>query len=364
MISKGILWLIVGSGLQLARLAQGAPNIAPVPRDPLELASGPIQVAGPASKKALLDLLARARNNYALRAGGRGYDLKVSFFVDSLGQSNYDGDWELEDLFIPGKGLHWTARASAGYTITGIATNGDLFGEGTASVVPLRLEEARGILLHPLPSASYAKGEFIRSSTTTFDGALVTCILLSSSKKPETPVAGRGWEESEECIDPSGLLRMHSEAPGRYIVYDYSNAPQLGDRVLPRTVTVTEAGRVVSKISVEKLDEITMADPNLFVSTEAMRAKGRSIEMTAVTKVSRVHGQGPFISAMTVRTVCVFGLVTPTGQLVEAHSLQPSDPNSQAAVDDAEQINFSPATLLGAPPQQHFVFVIEQFVSR
>ena len=66
---------------------------------------------------------------------------------------------------------------------------------------------------------------------------------------------------------------------------------------------------------------------------------------------------------MTVRPVCVFGMVTATGQLVEAHSLQPTDPNSVAAVEDAQQINFSSSTPPGAPPRQHLVFVLEKFVS-
>jgi hypothetical protein len=61
--------------------------------------------------------------------------------------------------------------------------------------------------------------------------------------------------------------------------------------------------------------------------------------------------------------VCVFGVVTPAGQLVEAHSLQPSDPNSQAALDAAKQMSFSQPSVPGDYPQQHFVFVIEQFVS-
>jgi hypothetical protein len=360
-----MLWLIVGGGLPLMPYGQSAPRIAPVPGDPLELATGQVQVAGPASRTALLELLARARDNYALRSARQGYDLKINFAVDSLGQTDYDGAWELEDLFIPGQGLHWTAKAAAGYALTGIASNGELYGEGTASVVPLRLEDVRGILLHPLPSDSYASRESIRMSTATFHGAQVTCVLLSTSKKATFPAIGRGWDESEECIDPqSGFLLVHSEAPGRYVVYDYSNAPQLGRRTLPRTVTVTEAGRIVSKISVEKLEEINDADPSMFVPSERMRARGRSIEMTSTTKISRVHGQGPFTSAMTVRTVCVFGLVTPTGQLVEAHSLQPSDPNSQAAVEDAKQIDFSPSEPAGAPPRQHFVFVIQKFVSK
>jgi hypothetical protein len=65
---------------------------------------------------------------------------------------------------------------------------------------------------------------------------------------------------------------------------------------------------------------------------------------------------------MTERTVCVFGLVNSAGQLVEAHSLQPSDPNSTAALKDARAIDFSAMTPAGAPLQQHFVFVIEKFV--
>jgi hypothetical protein len=313
---------------------------------------------------AILDLLERARNNYALRDARLGYDLKISFAVDSGGQTDHDGAWELEDVFVPGQGLHWTARSATGFSLTGIAVNGELYAESTASV-PLRLEEVRGILLHPLPSATYASRESMRMTTSAFRGVQVTCILLSDLKKPAIPAVGRAWEESEECIEPqSGLLQLHSEAPGRYVVYDYEGAPQIGGYTLPRRVTVSEAGKIVSTISVEKLDEITGADPTLFVPTDEMRARGRSIEMTSVKKISRLHGPARLTSAMTMRPVCVLGLVTPTGQLSEAHSLQPSDPNSQAAVEDAKHIDFSSSTPAGAPPQQHFVFIIEKFVSQ
>ena len=152
--------------------------------------------------------------------------------------------------------------------------------------------------------------------------------------------------------------------PGRYAVYDYSDAPQLGGHILPRSVTITEAGRIVSKISVESLGGLSAPDPGLFVPTDEMKARGPAVAMTSATKVTRVQGQGPFTSAMTLRPVCVFGMVTPTGHLVEAHALQPSDPNSQAAVEDAMKIDFSPLTPAGAPPQQHFVFVIEKFVAQ
>ncbi len=136
---------------------------------------------------------------------------------------------------------------------------------------------------------------------------------------------------------------MHSEAPGRYAVYDYTDAPQLGGHILPRNVTITEGGRVVSKISVESLQGMPSADPALFIPTAAMKAKGPAVAMTSATKVSRVQGS-PYTSAVTLRPVCVFGIVTPAGHLVEAHALQPSDPNSRAAVEDARKIDFSPQT--------------------
>jgi hypothetical protein len=49
--------------------------------------------------------------------------------------------------------------------------------------------------------------------------------------------------------------------------------------------------------------------------------------------------------------------------LVEAHSLQPSDPHSEAAVEAAHRLNFPRRARAGARPQQYFVFVIEKFVA-
>jgi hypothetical protein len=362
---RGMLQLMAWGFLSLTALGQNALKIAPVPRDPLELATGQIQAANtPADRQTALQLLGRARSSFALRSAGQAYDLKVSFTVDSLGKTNYDGAWEMEDLFVPRQGHRWTATAASGYTTTAIATAGEIYGDGTASAVPLRLLEARGVLFDPIQSPAFADRGTIRTSTATFRGAAVTCLLLSRSRNTAKLAPGRDWEETEECIDSqSGLLQVHSEAPGRYAAYDYANAPQFGGHILPRSVTITEGGRIVSKISIESL-EGTAADPGLFVPTDAMKAKGPAVAMTSATKVSRIQGQGPFNSAVTLRPVCVFGMVTPTGHLVEAHALQPSDPNSQAAVEDAKKIDFSPMTPAGAAPRQHFVFVIEKFVSQ
>ena len=98
-------------------------RIAPVPADPLELVTGQIQVADTtASREAALQLLARARNSYALRGAGHGYDLKVTFTVNSGGQTEYDGAWEMEDVFDPAARAPLDGETAAGYTTTRISS--------------------------------------------------------------------------------------------------------------------------------------------------------------------------------------------------------------------------------------------------
>jgi len=370
-----MLWLTI-SGLALTAFGQNAPQnqikIARVPADPLELVTGQVQTADtPASRDVALKLLARAHTSYQLRKAKRAWDLKVHFTVDSRGETNYDGAWDMEDRYVPGQGLHWTAKSTAGYSITGIFAPKAVYSEATEAAIPLRLQEARSLLYNPLPSVTYAGSGSIRTFVANFHGSSVTCILLAHSRKVQNPAVGRGWEESEDCIDSqSGMLQIHSEAPGRYAVYDYSNPARIGDRLAPRKVTVTEGGRTVLKLQVKSLEGRDSLDASLFVPTEQMKA-AQVPAMTSVKKITRIvaasQGQSPaaltITSSTKMRPVCVFGMVNSAGKLVEAHSLQPSDPNSKAALKDAKAIDFSAMMAPGAPPQQHFVFVIEKFVS-
>ncbi len=362
MVSKSTLWFIAPCVLSLCTLGQNTPRIARIPSDPLEIVSGQVQaVDAPASREAVVQLLVRARNNYALRTAGRGYDLKVTFTVNANGQTEYDGAWQMEDLFDPQLGLRWTAKAEAGYKTTQISSQEKYYGEGTSAVIPLRLQEARAALFGPIPAGNFSRAA-IRTSAATFNGAQVTCVLLSGSRN--AAASGRSWDETEECIDPqSGLLKVHSQVPGRYFAYDYSNAPQLGGHVLPSKVTVTEGGKTVSEIDVESITDLPAADSSLFVPTEEMKARGPSVALGEAQKLSVFSQPRPFPAGAMLHPVCVFGLVTPSGQLVEAHSLQPSDPNSQAAVEDAKRLNYFYPRIAGERPRQHFVFIIEKFVS-
>ncbi len=365
MVSRATLWVIAAGGLALAASSQNPSSTTLPSSSPPELVTGQIQtVSRPAGQAAALRRLGRARSSYALRSAGRAYRLKVSFTVNSGGQTQYDGAWQMEDVFDPKQGLRWTASASAAYAITRISSNGMLYGEETGSYIPLRLHEARAALFDPMPSADNVAHASLRTSTGNFNGAQLACVLLGESGSSPAAAAGRRWDETEECFDPqSGLLVLHSQVPGRYYAYEYSNALQLAGHILPGKIHVVEAGRTVTEISVDSLTELPAADPSLFAPTEAMKTRGRPVAMGAAQKLFRSSGQASGAQGAASRTVCVFGLVTASGELVEAHPLQPSDPNSPAALAAAHEMSFLRPAPGGANPQQHFVFVIERFAS-
>ncbi|HVW10547.1 MAG TPA: hypothetical protein VHC90_18290 [Bryobacteraceae bacterium] len=361
-LSKSRVWgVIAGTLICLPALCESAPATKAIPADPLEMATGQVRpVRNLAGRTAVLTMLGRARDRYGLRGAGSAYDLKVTFNVDSGGQTDFDGAWQMEDVFDPKLGLRWTAKNAGAYSITRISSHGAIWEDATANDIPLRLEEARAALLDPIAPAGSVAREALRTTRGTLNGVQLDCILYAGGTDGADSKAGAGrrWQESEDCIDPtSGLLRVHSQVPGRYYLYDYSRQVQLGGRLLPGKVTVTEGGKTVSEISVESLTQIPSAEPALFAPTDAMKAKGQVTPLGGAQKRVLTIGQGAVSDV-----VCVFGAVTTAGQLTEAHSLEPSDPNSEKAVTAAKE-KFSFAPLPGAHEQQHFIFVITRFLS-
>lgn len=338
-----------------------ASNTSPVPPDRLELVPTQQSSVNPRPPRpAVSQLLNRARNNLALRAGNSAWDLKVTFTVDSGGQTEFDGAWQMEDIYDPLQGSWWTA-SGPGYSITRLSTHGQEYGTNPGDHIPLRLQEARSALFEPMPGVKYAARALLRTTQVSWNGSELNCILISPPGSVQADKIGRHWDETEECINPqTGLLQVHSQAPGRYFEYDYSNPLQLGNRTLPRSVTVTEAGRVVSRIEIQSLTPLKAADPALFVPTDAMKASGPPIIMSGMQKVFQTAKLPPG-SPATSQPVCIFGLVTPSGQLAEAHSLQPENPNSAAALANAQNTPVSPLSSISQQRQQHFVFIVESF---
>jgi hypothetical protein len=316
-------------------------------------------VEGPDARQAAVQMLNRARNSQLPRGGRRGYDLKVSFMVNSGGQTRYDGEWQMEEMFLPDHGFRWTAKSSSGFSGTAISNAPLNFGEGMAGGIPLRLEQVRAALFGAVPTAP--DRYTVRTTTAMYRGIEVTCLVLSGEETVPTKAPGRRWDEIEECIDPqSGLLQTHSQVPGWFYAYDYTDAPKLADRTLPRKVTVTEAGKTVIEIHVDSWTPLADADLTLFTPTKEMTWTAASAQAQKMF----VHpGKGSIPKDATIQPVCIFGVVTPAGELAEAHSMQPSDPNSQAALDYAKTLTFT-TPFAPAGPEQHFEFIIVKFVSQ
>jgi hypothetical protein len=121
--------------------------------------------------------------------------------------------------------------------LPGAPLNYDL---GTHGPIPMRIQMVRETLLGPINNVFLP----LRTASATLDGVPLTCVLTSVDGP--TTAAARDWSEVEHCIEPQfGRLRVYSEAPGLYVLYDYSNPLSFHSRTLPGQITMIVAGSVV-----------------------------------------------------------------------------------------------------------------------
>ena len=101
------------------------------------------------------------------------------------------------------------------------------------------------------------------------------CILNSQSLDPSIP--SRQWVEEEHCVDTAtGLLQIHSPAPGSFIVYGYTKNLQFHGRVVPDHVTAYIGGKEVIDAQVDITDVSAAAESELKPTSE-MRRNGPAI---------------------------------------------------------------------------------------
>jgi hypothetical protein len=111
------------------------------------------------------------------------------------------------------------------------------------------------------------------------DGKPVTCLLLSAAV-PENP-APRAWVEEEYCIDPAtNLLQMWSAAPGVYAEYDYPDAAEYHEHILPRQISIFEGGTLVSRARVESFGDPGEIEANVFQPGPEMTDVGESFMLS------------------------------------------------------------------------------------
>lgn len=335
----------------------------PPPADPHELVTrDPKILSKPGERSAALDLLDRARNNFNLHDAEMPYALKISF--ETNGATKNEGTGTMEEFYDGHSQFRWTARLHD-VQVTRVGAGHRVYGTNPSEPIPLRIQSIRSVLLRPVQH-DIAKFE-IRAANVVHDGKPLTCFLLSYSLPPNP--APRAWVEREDCIDPqTGVLRMWSETPGIYAMYDYDGSDFHG-HVLPRQVSIYEEGRLAVQIHVESLEDAPNLDANLFKPSEDMGEAGETFALSGAGRLGplRVDPSDAPTSRF-YQPVIVHAIIdAQDGSVLDAETLQnSSDDLGRAALDLVRSTSFDPtgfrqemfinvhfhlpATTFGGPP--------------
>jgi len=330
--------------------SQAAPQVAPLPYDPLELATGPTAVPStPEQRATLLNLLERARQNSAMHAPGMApFSLKVSF--NSIGRDSHNqGYGEMEETWLNGQTWRWSARLGD-YSQLRIFYEGNVYDDKPRGHMPLRLQMVRNAVFWPVVgNFGYS---LIRMATAKWEGTELACLLVSGMGNEATSTPGRRWEENEYCVDPkTGLLRLHSEAPGIYSIYDYNGGIQFHGRLLPRQTTIVEGGTSVLQIHLDNLDDPNN-DPSQFVPTKKMISHGPGAVMVGPFRFPE-SVRAPAGYSGVIQPVIVHAILDQKGKVLDAEVVQSSDPAlASAALDVVWHSSYLPAQRRDRPLQR------------
>jgi len=353
------IFLLIGliSGIGLCQNVTRLP-FAPIPADPFELVNGGIVIpATPDQRLAAQQVIVKARDQYKLHAGGP-FDLKLTF--NATGQSPYEGPGTLEELFLGMNGSRWTAQLGNYFQTRIVGTMGLVYDDKPTAAIPMRLQQLRQAVFSPI----YANPQtaFIRATVVSLGNEELTCVLLTHGNAEPPAIQRRRWDETEWCVNTqSGLLRIASEVPGAYTVYDYTDALHFHDLTLPRNITVSEAGAKVLDIRIESVTDPVSLDRKQLTPAAGMTTGPvfhDSVHLFAgVPDGSR---QRPTI----IRPVIVHAVFGPGGNTIETEIAESSDPTlNVAALNFAKGFRYSIPPPPGAVPEQSQVFLTVRFFS-
>ncbi len=353
------IFLLTGlfSVIGLAQNGSSIP-VAPMPADPLEPVNGGIVVPStPDQRLAAQQIIVKARDQYKLHAGAP-FDLKLTF--NATGRSRYEGTGTLEELFLGMNGFRWTAQFG-NYTQTRITgTMGLIYDDKPPGEIPMRLQQLREAVFSPI----YANPQsaFIRTATVIVNNEELNCVLLSGSSAESFKVQRRRWSETEWCVNSqTGLLRIASEAPGAYTVYDYTDALRFHDLTLPRYIRVSEFGSAVLDIRLESVTDPASLDRQQL--TPAAGMKTGPVLQDAIHLFASVP-DGSRRRPTIMRQVVVHAIVGANGRALETELAETSDPSlAGAALDFANHFSYSVPTPPGAVVKQSQVYLHINFFS-
>jgi beta-lactamase regulating signal transducer with metallopeptidase domain len=310
---------------------------APIPPDAQEPVTGSVQNAStPAGRAAALSLMERARaNGLTHRPGTPPYRLEAVFSAGGSGA--YLGAGQLTEIWRSGQRWRWTATLGK-YSMARAPGAGTASGEIHPGAAPMRVHTLRNAIfwaIFAIPS-----GVEIRTAAIQWNGKPATCVLVSGIAGPVEQT--RLWEEEEYCIDnASGVLQLHSIAPGVYDVYGYGQNLQFHGLSMPDRITTYSNGVKTLDAQVNLTDAGAVNDSEL-AATQEMAAAGPAAPLDTPARV-RMSVPGASISGV-VQHVMVHASVDGAGNVAEEELLAASDPALvQPALDLVKNARFQTA---------------------
>jgi len=326
-----------------AIFCQTAIPVMRVPNDPLELVTGSTTQAESAEARlmarALLDRAAQNLNAYA--AGSIPFHLKISFH--SAGNSFYPVFGEFEQTWLTAAFWRLAAKTS-GESALRLMWRAVPY-DDRPSPLTYKYEMLRRDIFQPMRNVSGP----MRTASASWRGSTLTCILTSNSSV-ETDL-GRQWDEREACIDSqSGLLRVYSEAPGAFFIYDYDAGAGFHGKTLPRQVTCYESGSAILEAI------LTVEDSPALNNSQFTPAKEMISPGTVLAEIDRRSAGFPLpvgSPANEIKRVIVHALLDDGGSVLEATGLQNYDPAiTRIALEDVMRSKY-PYGASGKGPRVH-----------
>ncbi len=342
LISLVVLAFVWDKGVTAQNLRAPALAAKSSPANSRDPVTGGVQVpATPSARAATLYLLERAKQNSLTHSAGmQPFRFTMSF--TSGGNVTNTGSGELTETWVNGRNWRWTATIG-NTSVVRIASNGRLSENAHVEAIPTRAHMLRNEIFWAV--AQYTLRTQLRTAAVQWNGKPATCILASGIPGAAAQSQTRLWQEEEYCVDnESGLLMVHSIAPGTFAIYSYAANQQFHGRTMPDRITIYVGGLIVADGSFSIVD-LGSGDDSVITQGTSMTSNTSIVGVQLPSRLA-IHMADPTSGSVpvgTTQSVMVHADVDGEGKVVEEELSETDNPAlTQAAMDAVRNMTFVP----------------------
>jgi hypothetical protein len=264
----------------------------------------------------------------------------------------------MEETWLSPRDWEWNARLGD-FGFKRVMASGIMSDDRAVSMIPMRVQMLRDSLFWPMNFEN--GGNQIRTVKANWQGQRVTCILTSAPFGSADATPGRRWVEQEYCVDPvSGTLRILSEAPGVYTVFEYSDAIRFHGHLVPGAISIVEGAKTVLEARIESIRDAAMN----VASIQADKPQGeiRGPVLSAAMRFPQIIRLAP--GAGLIQPVIVHAILAPDGKVLDAELLDNSGAElMRSALETVKRTTYMRANRRTQGPLQREAFINVKFVS-